>query len=355
METESLVETLEAAGLSPYQATAYVALLDLGTASATDVAEASGVPAPRIYDVLRSLEELEYIETYEEGSLRARAHSPSGVLDDLRGRASRLEAAAEEVEDRWEQPELEAGGASIVTRFRTVIERAETFIEEATHQILLSTTTANLQRLAPALRAATERGVSVRVSVHTENGESVPAPDLFDDICREARHRPLPAPFVALADRRQASFAHHPDSYDQYGVLVNDRTHTYVFYWYFLTCLWEPWETVYDAAGDGLPIEYLDVRHLVRDLRELDWERDPVRLRVEGHDTATGEECTVEGTVVDVRVPFASDASTGFELAGQVTVDLDVDGEHVSVGGWGAIVEDVEGTRLTVVDAPGLE
>ncbi|MFC7136897.1 TrmB family transcriptional regulator [Halobaculum litoreum] len=104
MDTESLVETLEAAGLSPYQSAAYVALLDLGTASATDVADASGVPAPRIYDVLRTLEELEYIETYEEGSLRARAHSPSIVLDDLRGRANRLEAAAEEVEDRWEQP-----------------------------------------------------------------------------------------------------------------------------------------------------------------------------------------------------------------------------------------------------------
>jgi sugar-specific transcriptional regulator TrmB len=355
METESLVETLEAAGLSPYQADAYVALLELGTASATDVADASGVPAPRIYDVLRTLEEREYIETYEAGSLQARAHSPSVVLEDLRDRAARLEAAAEEVEQRWEQPELEAGGASIVTRFRTVIERAETFIEDASHQILLSTTTANLRRLAPALRAATDRGVSVRVSVHTDDPDGRPDPALFEDICVEARHRPLAAPFVALADRRQASFAHHPDSYDRYGVLVNDRTHTYVFYWYFLTTLWEPWETVYDAAGEGLPIEYLDVRHLVRDLREVGWEHAPVRLRVEGYDTETGEESTVEGTVVDVRVPFASTSSTGFELAGQVTVDLDVDGEHISVGGWGAIVEDIEGTRLTVVDAPPLE
>ena len=355
METESLVETLEAAGLSPYQADAYVALLELGTASATDVAEASGVPAPRIYDVLRTLEEQEYIETYEDGSLQARAHSPSVVLDDLRRRADRLEAAAEEVEQRWEQPELEAGGASIVTRFRTVIERAETFIEDANHQILLSTTAANLRRLAPALRDATDRGVSVRVSVHTDDASERPDSSLFEDICVEARHRPLPAPFVALADRRQASFAHHPDSYDRYGVLVNDRTHTYVFYWYFLTTLWEPWKTVYDAAEPGLPLEYLDVRHLVRDLRERRWQDVPVRLRVDGYETETGEECTVEGTVVDVRVPFASEADTGFELAGQVTIDLDVDGEHVSVGGWGAIIEDIEGTRLTVVDAPPIE
>ncbi|PSQ03849.1 TrmB family transcriptional regulator [Halobacteriales archaeon QS_6_71_20] len=352
METESLVETLEAAGLSPYQAEAYVTLLELGTASATDVAEASGVPAPRIYDVLRSLEEREYIETYEQGSLRARAHSPTTVLDDLRERADRLEQAAEEVEHRWEQPELDAGDASIVTRFRTVVERAESFIADASHQILLSTTATNLRRLAPALREASGRGVSVRVSVHTADGEAPPSPELFDGVCLEARHRPLPAPFVALADRRQASFAHHPDSYDRYGVLVNDRAHTYVFYWYFLTCLWEPWETVYDAADEGMPTEYLDVRHLVRDLRRMDWSETPVRIRAEGYETRSGDETTIEGTVVDVRVPFANGAQMGFDLAGQVTVDLDVDGEHVSVGGWGAIVEDVEGTRLTLVDGP---
>ncbi|WP_277552967.1 TrmB family transcriptional regulator [Halobaculum limi] len=352
METESLVETLEAAGLSPYQAEAYVALLNLGTASATDVADASGVPAPRIYDVLRSLEDLDYIETYEQGSLRARAHSPSIVLDDLRRRATRLEEAAEEVEQRWEEPELEAGDASIVTRFRTVVERAESFIDEATHQILLSTTVEHLQELTPALRRATERGVSVRVSVHTEKEDLPPTRDLFEGVCLEARHRPLPAPFVALADRRRASFAHHPDSYDRYGVLVNDRTHTYVFYWYFLTCLWEPWGTVYDATGDGLPAEFLDVRHLVRALDDIAWEQSPVRIKVEGQWTDTGEECTVEGTVVDVRVPFGSEAEMGFELAGQVTVDLDVDGDFVSIGGWGALVEDIEATRLTMVESP---
>ncbi|QCC48592.1 TrmB family transcriptional regulator [Halobellus limi] len=349
MDTESLVETLKTAGLSPYQADAYVALLDLGTAPATDVADASDVPAPRIYDVLRSLEDRGYIETFEQASLRARAHSPSTVLEDLTERADRLERAAQEVEKRWEQPELEAGDASIVTRFQTVISRAKSFIASASHQVLLSTTIENFEQLRPALQDAMDRGVSVRVSVHTSDEAVSLDADRFAGLCTEVHHRPLPAPFVALADRRRACFAHHPDSYDRYGVLVNDRTHTYVFYWYFLTCLWEPWERVYQARDDGYPIEYFDVRHLVRDLRDVDWEDDPVRLRVEGYDTNTGEECHLEGTITDVRVPFDAEAATGFELAGQVTVDLDVDGEHVSVGGWGAIIEDVEGTRLTVV------
>ena len=49
MNDEELAGVLEGAGLSLYQAAAYVTLLELGTASATDLADVSGVPGPRIY------------------------------------------------------------------------------------------------------------------------------------------------------------------------------------------------------------------------------------------------------------------------------------------------------------------
>ena len=55
MDTDELHAVLEEAGLSPYQADAYVTLLALGSASASEIATASGVPQPRIYDVLRGL------------------------------------------------------------------------------------------------------------------------------------------------------------------------------------------------------------------------------------------------------------------------------------------------------------
>jgi len=352
MGTEALVETLESAGLSPYEAQAYVALLDLGTASATDIADASDVPAPRIYDVLGSLEDREYVETFEQPSLHARAHTTSEVVEDLNQRASRLERAADEITERWERPELSAGGASIVTRFQTVLERAETIVEESNYLVLLSTTAEHLARLEPALRDATDRGISVRVSVHTGDG---PRPDAidFEGLCTEARHRPLPAPFVVIGDRRRASFAHHPGSYDRYGVLMNDRTHAYVFYWYFLTNLWEPWEVVYDAASGEYPIEYFDIRRLVQDLRKAGWTgTEPVRVRVEGFDTDSGRERRIEGTVIDIRTPYDGDGGRRPGLVGQVTIDLDVDGKRVSVGGWGAILEDIEGTKITVLDGP---
>ncbi len=69
MDDSELTDVLEDAGLSPYQAEAYDALLQLGAASATELADACAVPTARIYDVLRDLETKGYIETYEQDSL----------------------------------------------------------------------------------------------------------------------------------------------------------------------------------------------------------------------------------------------------------------------------------------------
>lgn len=215
MDTDALVETLRDAGLSPYQAEAYVTVLDLGTASATAVADASGVPAPRIYDVLASLEEAGYLETYEQETLQARAHDPAEILDDLESRADRLRTAAEAVEQRWEQPELEGATVSVVKRFRTVLDRARLFVRRADHRIQLLVTPEHFAALRPDLVDAHERGVYVRASIHTGPDEPFPDMDLVAGACREARHRTLPAPFVALVDRQRTCFTHHPDSVER--------------------------------------------------------------------------------------------------------------------------------------------
>jgi len=351
MDSGALIETLEAAGLSPYQADAYVALLDMGAASATTIAEKSDVPAPRIYDVLDGLESRGYVETYQTGSLHARAHSPAPVADDLRERAEQFTEAAAEVTDRWEQPELESSRTSIVSGFHTVVEQAETFIDEATYQIQLSVTTDHFERLRPRLVDAYDRGVSTRVSIHTRPDGEHPPIDRFEGACYEVRHRRLPAPFVALVDREKTCFSHHPDSANQYGVLVNDRTHTYVFHWYFLTCLWEHWETVYRDDADGGPVGYVDVRQCIRDIKPLVDAGERLRVRVEGLDTESGDSASATGVVTDASVTGGdAGGSTVERLAGQVSMTVETADGPVTVGGWGAMLEDIEARRITILD-----
>lgn len=354
VDRAELTETLEDAGLSPYQADAYVTVLELGSAPVTRIADASGVPDPRIYDVLRDLESAGYIETYEQESLYARANSLDEITDDLRTRANRFTEATEEIERRWNEPSVEQSTVSIVTRFETVIKNADEFIRDADTQVNVSVGAEHFERLRPALRAATEKGVRVNLSVHTPDGETEALPDPEDlaDVCSEARHRRLPSPFVVIVDRTRTCFAPHAGSTNEYGVLVDDRTHTYVFHWYFLTTQWDTWEPIYTSIDDEPPIDYIDIRYCVRDVAPLLRNGDTVRVRIEGTDTDTGADRVVEGQLSEVIVTGDDDvaAETVASYGGRVALVVETDDGPVEVGGWGAMVEAVEAHRVTVVD-----
>ncbi|MFW5917843.1 MAG: TrmB family transcriptional regulator [Haloferacaceae archaeon] len=160
MDTEELSEVLQAADLSFYQADAYVTLLELGSASATEVARASDVPDARIYDVLRDLDERGYVELYEQDTFQARATDPETVVAGLTDRASRFEDAAAEIRERYEQPTLDAHTVSIVKRFETVMEAARTFVSEAETQIHATLTPEQFEVLRDDLADAKGRGVT---------------------------------------------------------------------------------------------------------------------------------------------------------------------------------------------------
>lgn len=234
--------------------------------------------------MLRDLESAGYIETYEQESLYARANSLDEITDDLRTRANRFTEATEEIERRWNEPSVEQSTVSIVTRFETVIKNADEFIRDADTQVNVSLGVEHFERLRPALRAATENGVRVNLSLHTPDGstDSLPDPEDLADVCSEARHRRLPSPFVVIVDRTRTCFAPHAGSTNEYGVLVDDRTHTYVFHWYFLTTQWDTWEPIYTSLDDEPPIDYIDIRYCVRDVAPLLRDGATVRVRIEG-------------------------------------------------------------------------
>ncbi|MCU4753174.1 TrmB family transcriptional regulator [Halobacteria archaeon AArc-curdl1] len=356
MESEKLIETLEDAGLSPYQADAYVTLLELGASSATDIAKASTVPDPRIYDVLRSLQEKEYIETYKQNSLHARAHAPEQVLSDLRDRATAFESAADEIEDRWMQPDIEAHNVSIVKRMDTVLTQAADLIRSATSQIQIGLTPAQFDELEPALAEAKANGVDIKLCLFPKIDESatVPATDRLAETCTEARWRKVPSPFLALIDRSWTFFSPHGSSTNQYGVIVNDRTHAYVFHWYFISVLWEVHEELYTERSTEPPTSFVDIRHCVRSIEPYLDKGIGFDATVTGFDTETGAEVEVSGKITGITYGGISDDDEEnlplAQLAGEASITLETDDTTYTVGGWGAMIEDLEATRITIND-----
>jgi len=354
MDDSELTDVLEDAGLSPYQAEAYVALLGLGTASATDVADSCDVPDPRIYDVLRDLESKGYIETFQQDSLTARARNPEIVLEDLRSRSSKYLDAAETIEERWDQPAITDHEVSIVKRFETVLNRATELIAEAEHQIQVGVNPEQFYVVESALRDAHDRGVNIKLSICTGPDERTPSLDDIEGTCTEARHREIPAPFFVLVDRTWTCFAPHAHSVNEYGVLVKDRTHTYIFHWFFLTCLWEIWETMHTERTPETPTTYVDLRHAVRDIEPLLNEGASIEAVVRGFVTETNEEVELRGRITGVEYTGSSmgrkDPVPLAQLAGQISATLETDDRQYEIGGWGAVLEEIEATEVTVVD-----
>jgi sugar-specific transcriptional regulator TrmB len=357
MNGEELIETLEDAGLSPYQADAFVTLLGLGSASATEIAQASSVPDARIYDVLRGLEESEYIETYQQDSLHARAHDPADVLADLRLRANRFETAAEEIEDRWDQPDIEEHQLSILKRLDTVLTQAEQLIREAQTQVHVGVTVDQYYELEDALACAVERGADVKVCLvpSLDREMELPSTESLARTCTEARTRPAPSPFVALIDRSWTCFSPHGRSTNEYGVIVNDMTHTYVFYWYFLTNLWEGYESIYSARNEELPITYVDIRHCLRKIVPLFENGMLIEATVNGIETETGHEISLRGTITDVTYAGEHREETYptplSQLAGEASFTLETDDGTYTIGGWGAMIEEIEAIQITIEKA----
>lgn len=354
MNTKKLREGLQEAGLSEYQTEAYIALLELGSAPATDLANEADVPRSRIYDILRTLEEAGYVETYEQDTLRARAREPSAVSENLQERAETLSATAEEIKNRWQEVSVSGHRISVLKRVQTLIERAKSAIRQADNEIQLSVTPSQFEELAPALRTALADDVFITVSFNTSPKlpAEVPSDEELNGAVTEARHRNLPAPFLVLVDRELTCYAPHMEPVDQYGVVFEDETITYVFHWYFSAALWEYWPVVYSTRDESLPAEYVDIRECIRDITPLLSDGATITVAVNGKRTESNERCDLRGEVVEVLTPNGETRDqqipTLSSLAGQATLVIDTGEEEFGVGGWGAILEDIEITRIVV-------
>ncbi|KTG09058.1 hypothetical protein AUR64_14750 [Haloprofundus marisrubri] len=356
MDTDQLRATLERTGLTQYEAEAYIATVELGSAPATEIADACGVPQARIYDVLRNLESEGYIETYQQGSLHARAHDPAAVVDDLQAYAETVTSAATEIRERWERPTVENHRVSVLKPLSSIFDRAREALEDAENELQATLTPAQFELFRPALSAAVDRGVVVKLTLTPEASGGADDIDIdsfdFAGVATEVRHRTLPTPFLVLADRTHVCFAPeaplHPNH--EYGVLVNDYSLSRIFDAHFQTAFWETWEPVYSARDGTLPATYTNIRECIDDIYDEFQAGRDVTLTVFGQSRTGREKRELTGRVVDVNY-VASDGDAGPLLSSFVeaaTLELDTGEEVVSVGGWGALVEDIEGQRFIV-------
>jgi len=352
METAQLKRVLELNGLSSYQAELYVTLLTVQESSVGDLARSSSVPQPRTYDVIDELDDRGYVETYEQENLRARVAQPESLVQELRSKATDLVDAADEIENRWEQPELRSSEINVFNRIDTMFGNSKEEIRTAKNKLHISLPPAKLLAISDALREASEQDVLVQISVHQSRKGSVPFEDvepLLRATATEVRRVQSLAPQLILVDGGVAFLAAREGFTNEYGIQVSDHMLTSMLHWYFQIQVWETSEVVYsDDTGSGN--RYINIREFIRDVESFLQAGDRVHVSVNGYSTQTGEAVSKEGDVVDTI--YADDAVDSTAPLSNPYIHasfmLETDGAVFSVGGYGAIKEDIRATLIEI-------
>ncbi|QZX99585.1 HTH-type sugar sensing transcriptional regulator TrmB [Halobaculum rubrum] len=339
--TDDLRTTMERVGerfnLGEYEIDAYLAVLEHGELTASEIATETDIPQPRVYDTVRSLSDRGLVELRESRPMKIVAVDPDEAFGDIR---SSLSEMVDELEARYTAPTRDTEAVSLVKSRSTILRYLEEVIESAEYELAVSLTPDLLRRFREALERRVDDGVAVELLVTPASRAPSTAEFDYDAVATETRsRRGITTPVIAVADGEYSVYATQDalrDDRDRYGVIFNRSALGFLVSGFFGTVLWSTAETV---ATDGeerpFPRTYASIRRAVKDLHEVGGEFEAT---ISGRDVETGNEIRVEGPVVD----YEYDAS---EQVASFTVD-DPDGGRVSVGGLVAAFEDVEGQEI---------
>lgn len=184
------IDQLEELGLSAYAARTFVALVSLGTGTATDVSEIAAVPRTRVYDAVDELQALGLVDVRESSPKEfwpVSADTTTRTFERrLDRRLSALDAALDALEPVERQEEQR--GVWTVDGEAAVTDRVTGFIEGAEEEIVYMTVADLLtDPILESLAAAAERGVKVTLGgvspdVRDRIEAAVPGVETFESL-----------------------------------------------------------------------------------------------------------------------------------------------------------------------------
>jgi sugar-specific transcriptional regulator TrmB len=323
--------------LGEYEIDAYLAVLEHGQLTASEIADKTDIPQPRVYDTVRSLSDRGLVELRESRPMKIVAVDPEDAFGDIQ---SSLTELVSELEARYTAPARDTEAVTLVKSRSTIIRYIAEIIESADYELILSLTPDLLRRFRDELAAAVDDGVSVELLVTPAS--RAPNPGEFDylEVATIARaRRGITTPVLAVADGEYSIYATQDalrDDRDRYGVIFNRSALGFLVSGFFGTVLWTTAETL---AGDGkrrpFPRRYASIRRAVKDIREFDGD---FYASVSGRDIETGDPIVVEGQVVDVTFEDTEEVAA-------MAIETESSG-IVEVGGLVAALEDIEGQEI---------
>ncbi|WP_436929477.1 TrmB family transcriptional regulator [Halosimplex halobium] len=338
----ALREQLRVFGLSDNEIDTYFALLELGEATTSAVADEAGVTQRTVYNIAERLEGRGLVRVNDHVSpTTVRALPPREAMADISGR---IDAMTPALEERFTETEPRTSEIEMAKSRRKALKNLREDIESAASEVLVSVPADVVPEVESELRAARERGALVLLLVG-EVDDFDEAADRYADLATAVRCWGGEMAFAYAADDERAMIG-SPEVFDgayfEEGVVwVSEWGLTGAVIATFLGAYWPFPREVSVADPPELPATFEWFRAAT--FAAASHRETGAELRAEV-ETESGDR--VAGRVREVRQALVDPVTSEFTLENSLVVEAD-DGP-VSVGAPGGFLEDYRGTSVVL-------
>ena len=342
MPTDDLEAALEQVitrfDLGEYEITAYLAVLEHGELTASEIAGNTDIPQPRVYDTVRGLSDVGLVELKESRPMKVLAIDPREAFGDVQSSLSDL---IDDLSARYTAPAREPEAVSLVKSRPTILRYLDDIIEAAEYELTLSLTPSLLKQFESQLQTRLSEGIAIEILLSPMSETPDPSEFDYQSVATTVKgRRGITTPVAAVADGNYSIYATRESvrgDADRYGVIFNRSELGFLVSGFLNTVLWTTAETI-SADGDRLPFprRYGTIRRCISDLQTLEGE---FYATIEGRDVITGESWIVEGNVIEASF------GPNREVAALV---VETDEGTVDVGGQVAAYEDIEAYEIRI-------
>ncbi|MFB6269422.1 MAG: TrmB family transcriptional regulator [Halobacterium sp.] len=345
-----LVARLQQFGFSEKEASVYLAAVEAGRGSASDIASDAGVSTSYVYDVCDHLERegLVAVDDHETPTT-IRANPPAEALDD---RVREMTETMRALDRQYERPDDDFDTLEIIRSRQTLLRRIRSFVETAETDVFLTLPAAALDDLTDALRDAVERGCLVFVAVSgTEHADLRPQ---YGDVATVVKSWSKVETTYLCVDQHRGVIAPSTlldwEHGDADGVAFQNYSTAVAVGSAFLGTVWAASEPVAVRRPDALPHDYGgNFRRALYDatLHRRAGRRVEATLSVRPTETDEPPH-TITGTVTATKQGLVEPTDNDFGM--ENALHLDTGDRTVSVGAPGAFLEDFEATNVVLRD-----
>lgn len=346
MSEIELVDRLQNIGLTEYQSRAYVAAVSLGTATPGELADESGVPQARIYDVIEDLSEKGFVEEQvRDGTKVVSAPEPGVVLEEFKNRHvdefnATVQSAISGLSQMYQRETNTDGFVSMVSLEKSARRHIRRAIDDADWWLALSLPRATYDAVADDVKAAVDRGVTVRLVVH--DADPTAERDIRFPADVHVRRRSI-ADTLAVADRSYGVFNSDLPHADSSPYIVTQEANLVLLFQNYFQQFWSTSEVV--QTGDAFPRWYLDPWRVITDLG-TDLEGRAFTAHVVGYRPAENRDGEWTGELVGLELTGPVEGDFTSALPVRATLRIDTGNEVLAIGGWKATVEDVAASAI---------